>query len=114
MSEHEVVQQFKSYLKNNLNYQENNFELEKRIGGKVIDLLIQNNSKTLALVEFKSSVADLNGSEIQVKSYLNLIENINTPAFLVAGNENIYVLQSYGWQQISISNFPTLEKLNNE
>jgi hypothetical protein len=111
MNEQEVRHQFLSYLKSKLNYQDNNLVLEKKIGQKVIDLLIQDNSKALALVEFKGNVSDLDGVESQVRDYLALIENVNCPAFLVAGNEYIYTLLSYGWQQISIDNFPTIETL---
>lgn len=114
MNEQEVRHQFISYLKSKLNYQDNNLVLEKRIGAKVIDLLIQDNSKTLALVEFKGNVSDLDGAESQVRDYLDLIENANCPAFLVAGNDYIYTLLSYGWQQISIDNFPSLNILRNQ
>ena len=109
MIEQEVRHQFLSYLKSKLNYPDNNLVLEKRIGQKVIDLLIQDNSKTLALVEFKCNGTDLDGAESQVRDYLDLIENDSCPLFLVAGNDNIYILQGYGWQQISIDNFPTIE-----
>jgi hypothetical protein len=111
MNEQEVKHQFLSYLKSKLNYQDNNLVLEKRIGQKVIDLLIQDNSKTLALVEFKDNASYLDGAEGQVRDYLALVENANCPAFLVAGNDYIYTLLSYGWQQISIDNFPTIETL---
>jgi hypothetical protein len=112
MNEQEVRHQFLSYLKSKLNYQDNNLVLEKRIGAKVIDLIIQDNNKTIALVEFKSNSTDLNGAVNQVRDYLALIENANCPAFLVVGNDNVYTLLSYGWQQISIECFPTLETLN--
>ena len=111
MKEQEIRHQFISYLKSKLNYQDNNLVLEKRIGAKVIDLLIQDNSKTLALVEFKGNEPDLDGAESQVRDYLALVENDSCPAFLVTGNDYIYTLLSYGWQQISIDNFPTIETL---
>jgi hypothetical protein len=114
INEQEIRNKFIEYLKNNLGYTQENLLIEKRIDNKIIDLLIIDPASIeisyKALVEFKSITGDRDSAEAQVIKYKELLGINNLPCFLVY-SEEIYVLQTYGWQLISLQDFPNLEKL---
>ena len=111
MHEQELILNFVTYLKTKLNYKDENLVLGKNIGGKAIDLIIQENEKIIAIVEFKGTAVTLENVEVQVKSYITLLNNETCHAFFVSWNEEIFILESYGWQKIELQNFPTFETL---
>jgi hypothetical protein len=105
---------FVDILKSSLGYKDENFVFEKKFGDALIDLLIIDNEcfdiYPLALVEFRAPYKEMDPTVAQVKKYQSLMERPDLPAFLVHGNE-VYVLQSYGWQKIDMQYFPRVERL---
>jgi hypothetical protein len=113
-SEQEIKSQFANFLINNLGYESKNLVFEKKIENTTIDLLIidseQNLSSTLAIVEFRNSVKDMENAIKQFRYYESLLNIPNIPCFLLNGID-LFVLQSYGWQRIAFIDFPRIEKL---
>lgn len=110
---------FTSFLKENLNYQDKNFEFlnyknpngyEDEIDINVADMLIKDNDHIIAIVKFKRW-ENFQDTEALTRIYLKSIKNENCPAFLVWDTNEIFILQPYGWQKIDIRNFPTFETL---
>lgn len=112
--ETEIVQWFTNYLIQKLGYSDANLISEKRIDKIVIDLLLIDNTSLefnpIAIIEFKEAGATINDVLFQIKKMTEVLKKPNIPAFLVHG-QNVYVLQTYGWQKIDLIDFPNLEKL---
>ncbi len=113
---------FTGFLKANLDYQDNNFEFlnyknphgyEDEIDINIADMLIKQNDHIIAVVKFKG-LENFEVTESNIRIYLNYIENKKCPTFLVCDNDDIYILQSYGWQKIELQNFPSLKTLINQ
>ena len=105
--------QFTGFLKANLDYHDNNFEFlnyknpggyEDEIDINVADMLIKDNDRIIAIVNFQDT-------EALTRIYLKSIKNENCPAFLIPYFDEIFILESYGWQKIELQNFPTFETL---
>jgi hypothetical protein len=114
-NEKDVQAEFINFLITNLDFKSENIVLEKKIENSKIDLLIVDNNKinvsSLAIVEFKSHEIILGQDTIsQMNKYRNLLNNQTIPCFLFNGIE-LFVLQSYGWQKISITDFPKIDQL---
>jgi len=114
-NEKDVQNEFINFLINNLDFKSENLVIEKKIENSTIDLLIVDNTKTnisqLAIVEFKSHEIIVGQDTIsQMNKYRNLLNNQTIPCFLFNGIE-LFVLQSYGWQKISITDFPKIDQL---
>ena len=105
---------FIEFLKTKLDYSESNLIKGYKIENSTIDLLIVNNAKInispLAIVEFKTGVVGFDLSINQFMEFRNLFSTKNLPCFLFNGIE-LFVLQSYGWQKISITDFPKIDQL---
>ena len=105
---------FVDILKSSFGYSDGNFVFEKKFDGVLLDLLIIDDECfdfcPLALIEFRGPEKEIEPTVAQVKKYQSLMERPDLPAFLVHGNE-VYVLQSYGWQKIDIHCFPRFERL---
>jgi hypothetical protein len=111
--------QFTGFLKANLDYHDNNFEFlnyknpggyEDEIDINVADILIKDNDNVIAIVKFKG-MESFQDTETVLRIYLKSIKNENCPAFLIPYMDEIFILESYGWQKIEIKNFPTFETL---
>jgi hypothetical protein len=111
--------QFTGFLKANLDYHENNFEFlnyknpngyEDEIDINVADILIKDNDNVIAIVIFKRWES-FEEAEALTRIYLKSIKNENCPAFLIPYMDEIFILESYGWQKIEIKNFPTFATL---
>jgi hypothetical protein len=115
-NEKELIKLFIEYLKNNLGYSDDNFIAEKRINNSIIDLLIiDSNSSTQsakAIIEFKNNTNIGSSTTDQVMRYRAIIGNHKLPCFIVQ-DQDVYVLESYGWKRILINEFPSKEKLIN-
>jgi hypothetical protein len=114
-NEKDVQAEFINFLITNLDFKSENLVIEKKIENSTIDLLIVDNTKInisqLAIVEFKSHEIIVGQDTIsQMNKYRNLLNNQTIPCFLFNGIE-LFVLQSYGWQKISITDFPKIDQL---
>ena len=110
-----VQAEFINFLITNLGYKSENLVIEKKIESSIIDLLIViNENGTIspkAIVEFKSHEITIGHETIyQMNKYRSLLNSQSIPCFLFNGIE-LFVLQSYGWQKISIIDFPKIDKL---
>jgi hypothetical protein len=105
---------FVGYLINHLDYTESNIIKEYKIENSRIDLLLVDNDKIafspIAIVEFMVIADDNNLALKNIREYQNQFSNPNIPCFLFNGID-LFVLQSYGWQKISIIDFPKIEQL---
>ena len=114
-NEKDIQVEFINFLITNLDFKSENLVIEKKIGNSTIDLLIFDNTKinvsSLAIVEFKSHEIIIGQDTIsQMNKYRDLLNNQNIPCFIFNGIE-LFVLQSYGWQKISITDFPKIDQL---
>lgn len=114
-NEKDIQTEFINFLINNLDFKSENIVIEKKIESSIIDLLIVDNTNInislLAIVEFKSHDIIIGQDTIsQMNKYRNLLNNQTIPCFLFNGVD-LFVLQSYGWQKISIIDFPKIDKL---
>ncbi len=105
---------FSKFLQTKLGYPESNLINGYKIENSTIDLLIADNTKInispLAIVEFKTGVG---GYDQFINGFMDFRNHFNQqtlPCFLFNGIE-LFVLQSYGWQKISITDFPKIDKL---
>jgi hypothetical protein len=110
-----IQTEFINFLINNLDFKSENIVIEKKIESSIIDLLIVDNTKInislLAIVEFKSHEIIIGQDTIsQMNKYRDLLNNQNIPCFIFNGIE-LFVLQSYGWQKISMTDFPKIDQL---
>ena len=64
----------------------------------------------IAIIEFINNKDNNSIARKNVLKYLSQLSNPNIPFFLFNGIE-LFVLQSYGWQKISIIDFPQIDKL---
>ena len=110
---------FTGFLKANLDYHDNNFEFlnyknpngyEDEIDINVADILIKDNNHIIAIVIFKRWES-FQVTEALTRIYLKSIQNEDCPAFLLPSIDEIFILQSYGWQKIELKNFPTFGTL---
>ena len=111
-NENSLSRWFVGYLINHLGYTEPNIIKEYKIENARIDLLLVDNHKIafspIAIVEF---INHSDNSDLALKQeYQNHLSNPNIPCFLFNGID-LFVLQSYGWQKISIIDFPKIDKL---
>jgi len=113
-NENSLSQWFVGYLTNHLGYTESNILKEYKIENARIDLLLVDNHKIafspIAIVEFLNHLEDSDLALKYVHEYQNQLSNPNIPCFLFNGID-LFVLQSYGWQKISITDFPKIDKL---
>jgi hypothetical protein len=113
-NENSLSHWFVGYLINQLDYPESSFIKEYKIENARIDLLLVDNDKIafspIAIVEFMEIAGDNNLALKNVREYQNQFSNPNIPSFLFNGID-LFVLQSYGWQKISIIDFPKIDKL---
>jgi hypothetical protein len=114
-NEKDVQAEFINFLITNLDFKSENLVVEKKIENSTIDLLIVDNTEInisqLAIVEFKSHEIIVGQDTVsQMNKYRNLLNNQTIPCFLFNGIE-LFVLQSYGWQKISITDFPKIDQL---
>ena len=105
---------FIKFLQTNLDYPESNLINGYKTENSKIDLLIADNTKInispLAVVEFKTRDVGFDQSINRFLDFRNLFTRKNLPCFLFNGIE-LFVLQSYGLQKISIIDFPKIDKL---
>jgi hypothetical protein len=110
---------FTGFLKANLDYNDNNFEFlnynilgssDDEIDINVPDILLKDNDNLIAIVLFKRWES-FEETEALTRIYLKSIKNENCPAFLIPYMDEIFILESYGWQKIELQNFPTFETL---
>lgn len=113
-NENSFFKWFEGYLINHLGYTESNILKEYKIENAIIDLLLVDNHKVafspIAIVEFINHSDDSDLTLKHVLEYQNHLNNPNIPCFLFNGID-LFVLQSYGWQKISIIDFPQIDKL---
>ena len=114
-NEKSVQIEFINFLIDNLDFKSENLVIEKKVENSVIDLMIVDNENgaisPIAIVEFKSHEIIIGEETIyQINKYRNLLNNQSLPCFLFNGIE-LFVLESYGWQKISIIDFPRIQKL---
>lgn len=113
-NENSLSQWFFGYLINQLGYSESNIIKEYKIENASIDLLLVDNDKIafspIAIVEFINHSDDSDLALKHVLEYQNQLSYPNIPCFLFNGID-LFVLQSYGWQKISILDFPKSDKL---
>jgi hypothetical protein len=113
-NENSFFKWFEGYLINHLGYTESNILKDYKIENARIDLLLVDNHKIafspIAIVEFINHSDDSDLALKHVLEYQNHLNNPNIPCFLFNGIE-LFVLQSYGWQKISIIDFPQIDKL---
>jgi hypothetical protein len=64
----------------------------------------------IAIVEFMVNTDDNDLALKNVREYQKQFRNPSIPCFLFNGID-LFVLQSYGWQKISIIDFPKIGKL---
>jgi hypothetical protein len=105
---------FIEFLKTKLDYSESNLIKGYKIENSSIDLLIADHTKInispFAIVEFKTGVEVFKQNIQRLKDFRNYFNQETLPCFLFNGIE-LFVLQSYGWQKISIVDFPKIDKL---
>lgn len=105
---------FIEFLKTKLDYSESNLIKWYKIENSSIDLLIADHTKInispLAIVEFKTGVEVFKQNIQRLRDFRNYFNQQTLPCFLFNGIE-LFVLQSYGWQKISIVDFPKIDKL---
>ena len=73
-------------------------------------MLIKDNDNLIAIVQFKRWET-FQDTEALTRIYLKSIQNEDCPAFLIHSIDEIFILESYGWQKIDLRNFPTFETL---
>ena len=113
-NENSLSQWFEGYLINHIGYSESHILKEYKIENAIIDLLLVDNDKIafspIAIIEFIDNKDNNSIARKNVLKYLSQLSNPNIPFFLFNGIE-LFVLQSYGWQKISIIDFPQIDKL---
>ena len=113
-NENSLTHWFAAYLTNHLGYTESNIIKEYKIENARIDLLLVYNDKItfspIAIVEFMVNTDDNDLALKNVREYQKQFRNPSIPCFLFNGFD-LFVLQAYGWQKISIIDFPQIDKL---
>jgi len=126
-TENEIRRLFIDFLIKKKGYPEDSFALEYKVGSDSkspywADLIIFDTSEKLylSLVEFKNRINEeiLISSLSQVKKYIELIGNSEIPTFLVAGDENEFIIyqlkDNSKWQKIDKIEYPSFKELSNE
>ncbi len=125
-----IREEFSKFLKTQKHYSTDDLVFEFVIEKMRIDLLIHNKSiknnsvdlksnPYLALVEFKADGNNLDSATKQIKSYLEALNYPKLPCFLVIPSNNanevfdVFLLTTYGLQQISKEHFPDITTLSN-
>ena len=132
MTEAEFGRHFVDFLINEKGYPKGSILLEASLADSrgefrryIADLILLDTdfNNYLALIEFKGRIKRAtNDSLHQVKTYLNVLDKPNLPAYLVVprnGNENlvefrIYILDENDWREIEKEDFPHYETLRSK